>query len=125
MQRTVSLCLLRRINYLDRVRRADQLSVDARQKAPEKRDTTLINKIPPSKLSCTSSSHLGPAAALRDGRGAPVQPGPRLLLLAPRLVRVLLKPLREPLAVQVQRRLQRLDAVPVAVVALLQLVGQL
>ena len=61
----------------------------------------------------------------RDGGRASVQPGPGLLLLPPRLVGVLLQPLREPLPVQVQRRLERLDPVPVAVVALLQLVGQL
>ena len=71
-----------------------------------------------------STSPLYPAV-FRDGRGAAVQPRPRLLLLPPGLVRVLLQPLREPLPVQVQRRLERLDPVPVAVVALLQLVGQL
>ena len=60
-----------------------------------------------------------------DGRGAAVQPRPGLLLLPAGLVGVLLQPLREPLPVQVQRRLERLDPVPVAVVALLQLVGQL
>ena len=54
-----------------------------------------------------------------DGRGAAVQPRPGLLLLPPGLVGVLLQPLREPLPVQVQRRLERLDPVPVAVVALL------
>ena len=42
MHRTVSLCLLRRLNNLDRVRRADQLGVDARQKAPEKKDMSSI-----------------------------------------------------------------------------------
>ena len=71
-----------------------------------------------------STSPLDPAV-FRDGRGAAVQPRPRLVLLPPGLVRVLLQPLREPLPVQVQRRLERLDPVPVAVVALLQLVGQL
>ena len=72
----------------------------------------------------STTSPLDPAM-FRDGRGAAVQPRPRLLLLPPGLVRVLLQPLREPLPVQVQRRLERLDPVPVAVVALLQLVGQL
>ena len=68
---------------------------------------------------------LDPSPVLWDGRGASVEPCPRLLLLPPRLVGVLLQPLREPLPVQVQRGLERLDPVPVAVVALLKLVRQL
>ena len=62
---------------------------------------------------------------LWDGRGAAVEPCPCLLLFPPRLVGVLLQPLREPLPVKVQRGLERLDPVPVAVVALLKLVRQL
>ena len=68
---------------------------------------------------------LDPPSVLGDGRGASVEPCPCLLLLPPRLVGVLLQPLREPLPVQVQRGLERLDPVPVPVVALLQLVRQL
>ena len=63
-----------------------------------------------------------PDVLRRDRGGTAVEPRPRLLLHLEPLRRVLLQPLREPLPVQVQRRLERLHPLPAPVEALAELV---